>query len=182
MIRNTPNTTEFQEIRIPAGHHAAQPRWFDYKKRDWLGMQFVFTDYASYELPGVDQEDWNKLCGLSFCLFSNHRNSVMVSWRWNPDDELFELGFYYHVRGKRVIRKDYDGMEVFARVRPRGTCFVNFKVDHLMGVVYTNITVGEEQFTDSVELKTNRRSRVINTWFGGNRAAPNDIYLLRKLL
>lgn len=182
MIRNTPNTTEFQEIRIPAGHHAAQPRWFDYKKRNWIGMQFVFTDYAHYKLPGVDQQDWNKLCGLSFCLFSNHQNSVMVSWRWNPDDKLFELGFYYHVRGKRVIRKDYDGGEVFARVRPRGTCFVEFKVDHLMGVVYTNIIVGEEQVNDIVELKTNRRSRIINTWFGGNRAAPNDIYLLRKLL
>ena len=182
MIRNTPNTTEFQEIRIPAGHHAAQPRWFDYKKRDWLGMQFVFTDYAHYELPGVDQQDWNKLCGLSFCLFSNHQNSVMVSWRWNPDDELFELGFYYHVRGKRVIRKDYDGGEVFARVRPRGTCYINFKVSHDTGIVDTNIIVGEEQVTDIVELKTNRRSRIINTWFGGNNAAPVDIYLLRKLL
>ena len=177
-----PSQTEFQEIRIPAGKHAARPYWINYKKRKRFGIQFVFTDYAAYELPGVDQQDWNKLCGLSFCPFTNHQNSVMVSWRWNPEDDLFELGFYYHVRGKRVIRKDYNNQEVFMRVRPRGTCFIRFDVDHLMGVVYTNIIVGEEQITDSVELKTSRRSRVINTWFGGNRAAPVDIYLLRKLI
>lgn len=177
-----PSKTEFQEIRIPAGKHAARPFWFDYDRREQFGMQIVFTDYARYSLPYPDSMDWNKLCGLSFCLFANHKNSVMVGWRYNSKDDVFELGFYYHKNGARMIRRNNENSEVWATAPVSGLLRIRFDVDHLTGVVTGEIETEAGIARDAVQMKTSRRSRIINTWFGGNRAAPNDIYILRKLL
>jgi len=177
-----PTYDKFQEIRIPAGCHSARPYWLSYGKREALRLQFVFTDQARYILPGVDQQDWNKLAGLSFNLFSNHVHSVMVGWRFNPEIDRFELGFYYHVDGNRVIRRDAEGSEVFAVSPVAGMLRVRFEVYDFLGKVETSIETDAGIVRDEVGIRTSRRSRVINTWFGGNRSAPNDIYILRKLI
>lgn len=178
---NQPPTNSFQQVRIPKGKHAAKPYWFSYGKRKQLSMQFLFTDYARYQLPGPDQMDWNKLCGISFCPLTNHRNSAMVSWRYNLEADLFELGFYHHVNGRRVIKRNASG-EVWARCKVAGMLKIRFVIDHLLGQVLTTIETQESVVSDLTEISTKRRSRVINTWFGGNNPAPNDIHIFRKLI
>ena len=67
-----------------------------------------FDKNCAYTLPGADQRDWNKGGGLSFAsallskeMLSNHVDSAMWGWRYNPLTGLIELTAYCHIDGKR---------------------------------------------------------------------------------
>lgn len=175
-----PSFVEFEEIKISKGKHSSRPYWWSYQKREGLKMQFVFASSTAYDLESSDQKDWNKLCGLSFHWWTNHRNSAMVSWRYNPESKLIELGFYYHKDGVVIKANSSETGEVFASIRPSQNIKCHFDVKGQ--TVETTIITPSQTVAHKLHYSINlaRKTRVINPWFGGNQSAPNDIYFLRK--
>ena len=147
---------------------------------DW---EVSFSPACRYALPGADQDDWNKGGGVSFDLFTNHTDSVMWSWRYNPVTDNIELGMYCHVDGKRVIVKAHKSeamqtVKIGEAVRIRLTIARNLKAYGMEFNTATNAAGASVPFTHS-----KKTARTIGAWFGGNNPAPHtmNIYILRKL-
>lgn len=167
---------------VQKGQHRFRSSRFD-MPRIWKDPRVIsyrvwFSPSCAYTLPGREGEDWNKGGGVSFDLFTNHTDSVMWSWRYNPATDLMELGLYCHVDGK-VVRAKPHGTEVLATV-PRG---------HEIEI---RLTIGRNLKAYGMEVGDSgaiipythdkRTARTINAWFGGNLPAPHDmsVHIERK--
>lgn len=64
-----------------------------------------FDRNCLYSFGMPDQRDWNKGGGVSFNLFTNHKDSAMWGWRAN-DGGGIDLTAYCHVDGERKVFKD----------------------------------------------------------------------------
>ncbi len=83
-------------ITIPKGKHRAQwmlPRLFWNRRRLIRHVSFDFS--CRYELPGNDQQDWNKLFGFGWWP-AHHTNSARFAWRYNADKKKIELAAYVY--------------------------------------------------------------------------------------
>ena len=76
-----PKLDSVKTVTIKKGKHAASPHWWSWKKREVYSMKYTFDETVIYDLKNSNQQDWNKLGGLSWNLFTNKKNSAMVSWR-----------------------------------------------------------------------------------------------------
>lgn len=67
-----------------------------YRKHLLISYVVRFTKNSIYsQLSG--EQDWNKLCGISFSpIFKKKRNMAMVGWRYNHDTQTFQLTPYLH--------------------------------------------------------------------------------------
>lgn len=164
------------------GKHAFRPYILDIRKPTltlWEGRFGAGTDYA---LPYPDNRDWNKGGGFSFDALTNHEDSFMWGWRWNADAKAHELSAYCHIDGVRKIAQngkepvDPDDAEVMLRV-PFGQHF-RVLIEVKDGVYWFNFSTGREQ-NRCIVIHTHRKrwARRIGPWFGGNRAAPQDMEL-----
>ncbi len=54
-----------------------------------------------------NQYDWNKGPGFSLHFWTNHKNSSMLGWRYNPFSDSFELSHYAHKNNTRVFTGSY---------------------------------------------------------------------------
>lgn len=195
-----PALSTWQELKIPQGKHAARPLWWSYTKRQRLELQHVFDQSAGYVQPEPHHLDWEKLTGLSFHLFSNHKNSVMVSWRYSVDCDCIEAGIYAHIDGERVIFRE-PGKEAMGLPRREAEVFMRTPLDGGTLKTYINIlqtddpasglvgvTISNGRTSEYIEIDfpiavQNRRTRVINPYIGrGGRFARQDTYILRKLI
>ena len=120
---------------------------------------------ATYDLQGRDQMDWNKLTGISYCLFTSHKNSAMIGWRYCIDSNLFELNAYYHIDGVRTYT------ETLVQVQPGEEFSGSIRLED--GTVIT--TINDVTHAESFPKLRGIRRR-ISSWFGGNRPAPNNIH------
>lgn len=93
----------FQEHIIRKGKHASRPWQFNYSRTGYEEFECYFENSAMYDHGDRDQYDFNKGPGRSMCLFTNHRNSYMLGWRYDLVSELFELTSYYHIGGNRFM-------------------------------------------------------------------------------
>lgn len=193
-----PPTQTFQELVIPKGRHAALPYWWNYQKRTRLAMEFKFTESCRYQQPAPNHTDWEKLMGESFDWWTNHRNSVMASFRYSGDHDAIEIGVYTHISGERVIfhhPKKIDlglpreELPVFARVPINYP--VQIHLDHMdKGARPQNriaVSIILNGVTNYVEVPFNidigKKTRVINPYIGrGGRKALQDTYILRRLI
>ncbi|NRB64829.1 MAG: hypothetical protein HRU40_17700 [Saprospiraceae bacterium] len=174
---------------IRKGEHAAQPRKI---KIRWQPQRFtfdvIFNDGRYHLKEGdrtdVDQYDWNKLCGLSFHLFTNHNNSFMIGWRYNLDTQKIELNRYQHKSGETI----YDEIP-FADIHPVGGRISGVAhIEYQQKRVRTKVQwfdPGKKEAAGSSELiypfhDMPRLTREISIWFGGNETAPTDLYFLKK--
>jgi len=48
-----------------------------------------------------NQGDWNKLMG--FTTNQIHKNSIRLGWRWRPDLNKVEVGYYGYIQGTRTM-------------------------------------------------------------------------------
>lgn len=150
-----------------------------------LSWQVRFGEGCDYELPGADQQDWNKGGGISFDLLTNHTDAIMWAWRWNPVLKMIELAMYAHVDGQRVIARNElmpnDG-EVMIRLRIGQTSRVSLKVDEMPNHYDMNFQVigSDESYPAAISFTHEKTiARTIGAWFGGNRPAPKrmEIYI-----
>lgn len=149
-----------------------------------------FDEGCDYLLPGADQQDWNKGGGVSFDLLTNHIDSAMWAWRYNPALELVELAMYAHVDGLRWVARNEirpsEG-EVLNRIAIGETARISLKIDWEGGNYDMSMQVvgDNESYTGNIQFTHDKQmGRMIGTWFGGNNAAPNkmNIYIKRKVI
>ncbi|TPG33553.1 hypothetical protein EAH80_14815 [Mycobacterium hodleri] len=134
----------------------------------------MFTEKSIYDLQSVDQYDWNKLTGISFNFLRPDQNALMVAWRYNVNDNDFEIAPYYNVDLARILPNDQT--EVIKM--PIGEPF-DFTVD------YTGITLTYEDQSVfkpiPANLPTNQLTAFrIQPWFGGTSLPPNTLSLYLK--
>lgn len=182
-----PPAGAFSELKTAAGSHRSRPYRFIYKETSSQDLQWVVTDSWRYNHGDADQKDWNKLCGFSFHLFTSHKNSAMVAWRWHFEetalgDGWVELAPYFHVDGQ-TIKKDGQHQDMkIARAIPGGD--IKTRITPGERSVKVEITTATDTvvFIQPYQIETNRSVRWIWPWFGGNKPAPHDIYYLVQSL
>lgn len=190
---NTPTTIDgFEAVEIKEGKHFSSngnrgvaPKEPIYMWRFQQSSAYIHHPDRTPLFQG-DQKDWNKLIGLSYNLFSNHINSVMVGWRWNPDTELMQLNTYAHVNEARQIGSVMIEVELeqnfqtsIKKISPQ-LVMVSLvsEADPKRGFEANESTFIVEFQGQNIPITT----RKIATYFGGNLPAPHDILIYRKQL
>lgn len=163
--------SRWEELCHSEGDHKSRPYNLSWQDRDELTYSWRFNETAIYDLAGDDQYDWNKLTGLSFHLWDNHKNSAMVGWRWTSGGDV-ELNAYFHIGGERVFTEIIAyipiGEEFRTAIRRNGDGWVTVSI------------AGREVRKFMGECCNNDKSREIYPWFGGNNPAPQLICIERK--
>lgn len=175
---------KFSEYVIKKGSHWSRPYVWSYKNRSSLKYQFVFDESARYDLKDNDQKDWNKLTGLSRHLWTNHKDAAMVSWRYNPASKLIELGAYFHKDGQ-TIKAKINGSEVMgvAKIGSSAKAIIDIITkDNTNAIQITIITTDTALIRQPFGVDLDHKMREINGWFGGNRSAPQDIYINKRTI
>ena len=72
----------------------------------WVGARSMsrlvtFDANCAYDAPAYNEQDANKLFGLSFGFGGVHHNSARFGWRWSHADQCIELLAYCYVNGQR---------------------------------------------------------------------------------
>lgn len=161
------------------GKHRARPlywlRWWPLlinpKK---IRRKVIFWFDGSYTLPDGDQEDHNKLFGLSFGRI--HRNSARFGWRYDPARQRFILSAYCYVNGERIMEDLCDCVANHGY-----TCSLYLDGPEYLFTVWNDrdTMVGA---TSIMKGHTRRWARLLGPFFGGNRPAPKKITIqLSKL-
>ena len=161
-----------KEITIKAGKHRPGGLHFGLNLfRSRIRHTAVFKASCRYYLPAPDHLDINKLFGLSQGL--HWRNSARIGWRYSADLDRIELFAYAYVRGVRNFEESKTEKLLLGRVRIGEACELEIL-----------ITKGSYQFyLNDLPPVIIQRARIWNLgytlhpYFGGNRAAPNDIHL-----
>ncbi len=146
-----------------------------------------FTEDCIYNHNDVDQLDWNKLCGVSFDLFTNHKNSAMIGWRWNVNTQKMELTPYVHVDGTRWF---WESGSVFTTVPINQRFFVTMKIDWENNTVAMEVTSAFKVYFKQQYTKLSKKywfiktkfTREIGAYFGGNKPAPHDMVLVKSIV
>lgn len=131
-----------------------------------MEREYVFTDSCKYILNGGDQEDINKLFGLSS--FRVHSNSIRVGWRWNPLLSKIELFSYSYLNGVRTYNK-------IGETNVNTPIKLKIKVNKEDTVFW----VGNE-LKDVVKTKLKGLLLILGLYFGGNQVAPQNIEINEK--
>lgn len=159
---------------VPKGKHRPNNRWplfkFYWNKKNISG-KYRFTESCRYNLHSADQEDWNKLIGLSFS-FNPHKNSARIAWRYSIVNDCIELGYYIYADGQRSFKSITEvniGVDVYTDIEKQ-TDRVKFSI-HANGIETTEFVVNNfwgKGFMYHLGL-----------YFGGNQTAPQDIKVIK---
>ena len=167
-----------KEYRVRDGKHDFRPvdgtgiiGWW---KREF-NFKVVFTDSCRYILEQGDQKSWNKGGGISFCIASKKKKSVMWAWRYNPALGVIELSPYYHHKGEvhyaETLRQQPIQVEigevVYVRIFKRRSEWI------------VDIEAGAKGWIEPTGL-TGWPLVTIGLWFGGKMPAPQNMNLFLK--
>jgi len=153
------------------GKHRATPLywlvwWPLFYNISVIKRRVIFSFSAKYELDNGDQEDVNKLFGLSFGRV--HRNSVRFGWNYSPAVKKFFLYSYCYINGKRLFSKLCECVanrqyECSIVVSPKEYIFMVIQKDnnHVLGIEH--ISKGHRK----------KISWLLGPYFGGNKSAPS---------
>jgi hypothetical protein len=167
-------------FKIPAGKHYARPFlfWLWFRKRIFR-WRVIFSDSCVYDLQSQDQADVNKLCGIGF-LPGHHVDSARFGWRYDIERKQIELLAYCYVNNTRIIKPicllDINKPYYIELAKLSGTyefhCSETDNInDPAIGYNYVNARQNK-----ALKYK-------LNPYFGGNRAAPHNIYInLKRIL
>lgn len=186
-----------KKFKIKKGRHYSTPllanatRYLSKSKaKDVQSYVFMLDDSCEYcknnELGG-DCKDWNKLLGMSFSPRWNARkNSVMLAWRHTSGSGL-EVQPYLHGWKGVPQYEDYISFQIKKNVYylveiSRDAIFLSQITDIIFdketgGYDYSipELPIWHWSLTNKKDFKSSKRFRQINTWFGGNRKAPQNI-------
>jgi hypothetical protein len=155
---------------IKKGRHYCN-KWFPklHSGDSLLSVNVRFTSSCLYSFNNKNQQDWNKLAGLSYG-YHKH-NSVRIAWRCNLETSRIELALYCYVDGERFIVpfeesfKLYNQVNVFFIVLPSG--IVAYAMENRNGDNYSRVKLDKK-----IKLKL---GYLLKPYFGGNEVAPHDV-------
>lgn len=165
--------------KLKQGRHYAWPftfrLWFGKKIYNW---KVCFQSDCRYELPGDDQGDTNKLCGVGF-LPGHHKDSIRCGWWYDPGRKQIAVNVYAYVNGVRIIQHigycymntTYGVQIIFDRTAKAYTL-----------VIWETTPDGKEYIQRvgiaNIEAKHKKRfAYSLGVYFGGNRTAPHTMYV-----
>lgn len=162
-------------IKTKKGNHYSLPFIFQLRwKAKKVEKEFTFTKDSVYNLDNEDQKDWNKLTGVSFNI-SALKNSVMVGWRYNVETNNFELCLYFHVNGSFN-----PPSKPLLTVQKDETFKVVFDFDKSNKTATLELSTSNKTVKETIPFLKFGINRTINTWFGGNQKAPNNIKIIQN--
>jgi len=151
-----------------------------------------FDEKYPYD-TGKNQMDWNKLLGIKISLFGQHKESIMLGHRWNPEIKKAQLIPYTHLTGNN----DFDAFNEQLGLERVGTknawilpelerdfelnqeCHFDFGLSE--GVESYFAQIGDspyETFDHDIGFYDGYK---INGWMGGQRAAQKCFSIETKL-
>jgi hypothetical protein len=163
-------------LRIHKGNHRATG-WL-WRLRLWIGKktirkQVIFDFSCKYELPGNDQYDTNKLFGIGY-LWSHHKDSARVGWRWDIDLNRFIISAYCYINGDRQI---HELGEVLAN-KPYVIEIAITDSMYIFKITKENSATVGGAIIDHYHRK--KFSFPLGLYFGGNKPAPHDMKIQIK--
>lgn len=158
-----------KKIKFKKGQHKTRPiRFKMYFNRDRFYFDFIIPSSFKPKLGTVDDGDWSKLQGITFDRFFRSRyNSVMLGFRYY--NNKLQISPYLHgYKGARVFTEGWD-----IEFNKKYTCYIDSKGNievfgNNKNFVFKNKTT---------KIKKNFYSRLINTWYGGNKRSPINGYI-----
>jgi hypothetical protein len=170
---------DLQCFEIEKGDHAAKPRLLsgaqaiEVTEQSW---SVTFGEGTDYDLRNADQLDWNKLCGRTFDLFIRDAYATMIGWRYNTTAEKIELIGYFNEDSDFFLTGPIVEVEQCELVE------LTMTIDFDAGIYAWTVSKEDgtwQQFLFSFNHSF-RSSYEVNTWFGGNRTAPNDMRIYKS--
>lgn len=173
-----------KEYKVKKGKHDFKPNKLKLRTKNNVHLRFVvkFTNKSIYDLQdSIEQQDWNKGAGLSEHLFSNKKNAALWVWRWNVEDEMFDLSTYFHKDKARIVPKfeKYEGLnEVIWRVKRNQVFIVDVyknKADNYYRVSFFNSNLELQAYYQLYFDDLTNMSKELSSWFGGSEKAPKSL-------
>jgi len=134
----------------------------------WVTFRAYFHADAAY-VTGTpsNQWDWCKLMGLSSA--DIHEDSIRLGWRYDPEADAIDLGFYGYRDGERIMEEITTvPLETWVDVR------LEMSEDHL----YASVGGLAHEVTPGVDGAAVRTTWVVSSaYFGGDEDAPHDIHI-----
>lgn len=153
-------------IKIEEGNHNCTPITYRSGKNISWSYTFDLTK-ANYCFPNISQEqegyDWNKLVGVKEDFFVSTKNSYMAAWR--KHNNKYEWCHYWN---------DSNGGFHY-EIIPTADTIVTVELYQENDSLYISI----QNYVKSYPMSADQTLYYINTWFGGNHTAPNDLYFIR---
>jgi hypothetical protein len=140
---------------------------FEAKSVAWKA---TFTPESTYNVD-VDQTDWNKLCGVKWNYFQPRENAIMCGWRYNIEQQLFELTAYYH-KNKSVDTSVTPLIAV--PIGKEVTIQLNFKPETKSVEFVTFVDENDKRIV-RLDWDLFDDGYYINSWFGGNRTPNKNV-------
>ncbi len=145
-------------------------RWFPWLiNTTEIKRSVVFSTESKYWLHTADQQDWNKLFGISFTI-SPHRNSARYGWRYNPEINKFQLCAYCYLNGESIMEPLCD-----LQVNHVYLCHIIITNEDYLFRVYRRHDMAVMCSTAISKGHRKKNGYLLGPYFGGNNAAPDDI-------
>ncbi len=159
------------EYTVKEGRHDFKPNpsFLPFPARSFSGWA-ILDSSCWYNNLGVDNQDWNKLWGVSnWPDFRKNKNAFILAWRPYPFNRgWFELVLYENIGGKNYPQEAQPF--VVQANKP-----FNFRFQCWQGK-YT-LFVDENELGKQTAPFEFRSIGWTDSWFGGNRKAPKDMRL-----
>jgi len=176
---NQHKVPETQVLCVKEGRHKFNPYEFSWDNESSFVFEWEFSDEMIYSHNNADQRDWNKLFGISAHLFTNHKNSVMVAWRWSLAG-YWEVAPYYHLNGGTFYaEKDSDIPVLALWPGQKLQTYIEVSSDKKTVNVRIEAPIGVTDFSKTFDVKFDK-VRVINPYFGGNLPATHDMCVVSR--
>ena len=189
-----PDLDIWETLTIKEGTHRAKPYRLTWHDNTMEAYEWRFDETALYDLGDADQCDWNKLNIVSFKKLTNTECAIMGSWRWDLSGKLL-IAPYYHDNGQTFwasapctptsTGSGVDGEigYIEAEIGDVIETHVNINPDdNWAAITIINQATGDTTYFEHYFSCDVSRHRDGGPWFGGNRDAPHDIYIERKLI
>lgn len=154
------------------------------------------VEYCKNDELGVDCNDWNKLLGRSyFPLWNAQKNSEMLAFR-HTSSKGVEVTPYLHDKTGERHYAEYHPFKIkintyYKAVLKNDTIRI-YELKNVLetpnGIEYDSFLNTKEKIVSiiwyirDINIKRTKWRRQINSWFGGNRKASQDInYFLIKV-
>jgi len=138
-----------------------------FKKQMDFCVKFFYN--CKYDLDNIDQLDINKLAGYSYGL--HHINSARIGWRYDIAKDKIELFGYVYNQGKRTTKHI-----LFVDINKLHNCQIKTEKDHYL----FNVNNDTQNHTIIIP-RTNKLmwfGYKLFPYFGGNRKAPHQMYIM----
>lgn len=156
---------------IKQGKHyssfSLQRLWIGYNTRE-LQFRSSFVNDPSYKFGNEDDDDVNKLYGLSFGL-DPHKFSYRIGWNSTGPNSVGYYHYYY-VNGKRFV-KPIISLPSYAQVKFK---ICPLRDENLIQLWYSIGNIIQVTDVDFSFINSSKWSHKLFPYFGGNNSAPKE--------